>query len=642
MFERKYPAISSPLKVGNAVFRNRIFCSSHNHPQLRAHGVITDEGIAYYEARARGGCAQVSLGETPVDAVHAYKGDIAEHLQINVPVDADYVCQMSKLTRAIHNHGARISIELMHAGQGATDPIGPTGFIREDGVQVIQMDEALMEEVVASFAASARMARICGFDGVQLHGGHGWLLAQFVSPLFNKRTDEYSGSLENRVRFPIRVLKAVREAIGPDMLIEYRISGDEFCEGGYDNEEACRICAALEPYVDLFQISAGIYTGGDRMIPHMYYPHAVNAYLAVNIKKHVNKPVIAVGCIFTPDEAEELVAGGGVDFVAMARELIAEPEWVNKMLENRPEDITPCVRCLSCMSGEFGPPFAVRCTVNPEAGFEQWLKSAYPPVKRPKKVVVIGGGPAGMSCAVTAAERGHQVVLFEKEKELGGTLWFTDHDVFKQDLRAYRDCLIHRTKNCGARISLGVEATPELVEAESPDAVIIAVGASPVQPPIPGLKEYAKHALDLYRTGCDAGSVIMIGGGLVGCETALDLAAAGKKVTVVEMTDTLAKDGFMGHVMPMLAKAREMGVEFLTSTRCVQVGHDGIIVETEDGSAKEIPGDAVYYAAGMRPNTEIAQAFMNCAAKVCLIGDCSKAAKVLEAVHGGYFTAMSL
>lgn len=641
--DRKYPNLFSPLKVRGTSFKNRIFFSAHNHPQCRANGVLTDEGIAYYEARARGGAAQVSLGETPVDAVHAYKGDINEHLQINVPFDFGYICQMSKFTNIIHSYGCNVSIQLMHAGQVGTNPVGPTGFTREDGVAVKEMDGELIAMAVKSFADSAKMARMCGFDGVQIHGGHGWLLSQFTSPLFNKRSDEYGGSLYNRLRFPIMVLRAVREALGPDMLIEYRISGDEFTEGGYDIEDACEICGALEPYVDLFQVSAGVYTDGQgtRMFPTIYNEHCVNVPLAARIKACVGVPVIAVGSIMTPQEAEDAIASGSCDFTAMARTLIAEPDFANKALSGRDDEIIPCIRCFACMHGPFGPPFTVHCSTNPYAGMEQWHKSV-PEPKRRQKVAIVGGGSGGMQAALTAAARGHEVILYEKSERLGGTLWFTDADVHKYDLRRYRDYLVSSVTNSdNIDLRQGAEATPELVEAEGADAVIVAVGAAPVIPPIPGI-ENARHALEAYSSpGITGERVVIVGGGLVGCETALHLAALGHKVTVVEMLDRLAPDGG-GSRNAMLRQFDKMGCESHVSARCTEIRADGVTVAPSGGGSLDIDADTVLYAAGMRPNAELAAGFLGCAPLVVNVGDCQKAAKVLEAVSAGYFAALNL
>lgn len=640
--KQTYPHLMAPLTIRGKRFRNRLLFSAHSHPQCRENHMINEEGIAYYAARARGGAAQVTFGETPVDALHAYKGTLEEQLLINVPMTFGYMTNMAKFPTVIHACGALASIQLCHAGQAAADPIGPTGFVRADGVQVREMTQQDIQDVVEAFRNSAGMARKIGFDSVQIHGGHGWLLAQFTSPLTNQRTDEYGGTLANRLRLPIQVLKAVREAIGEDMLIEYRISGDELVEGGYHEEEAQEICRMLEPYVDLFQVSAGIYTAGpgNRMFPSIYDRHCCNTYLAANIKKAVQVPVIAVGSIMTPEEAEEIIASGQADFVAMARQMLAEPEFGKKAAQGRPEDIIPCIRCYGCMAGEFGPPFSLQCSVNPWAGKEDWLSPELPK-GTPLRIVVIGGGPAGMEAAVTAAQAGHTVVLYEKEAELGGALWFTEADRYKTDLKRYKDFLISQVRRERILVHTGTEATPEQIRQERADVVICAVGARAVCPGIPGI-EHAAHALAAYERPESIGRrVVMIGGGLIGCETGLHLAASGHEVTVIESQARAARDGYGVHVANMMLEMQRRGVRLMTQTSCREIRPGTVLVDAPDG-AHELECDTVLYAVGMSAKTALADSFLDCAALVIPVGDCVKPGKVKDAVHTAYFAVRNL
>lgn len=639
-----YPHLTSSMKVGRTYYKNRVFFSSHNQPFCRSGGMITDEGIAYYEARAKGGCAQVSLGETPVDGIHAFKGDLEEHLQINVEPTYAFRIRMGKLVTAIHAHNCKLGIQLLHAGQAATDPIGPVGFVREDGVEVQEMDEGLMQEVIKGFVDSATMARRLGFDQIQIHGGHGWLLSQFVSPLYNKRTDEYGGSLENRLRFPIRVLKAVREAIGPNMILEYRISGAEFVEGGYTNEEACEICAGLDPYVDTFQISAGVYQNPDtRMYPTIFDPHCLNCGLAANIKKHVTKPVIAVGSIMTPEQAEDLIASGAVDFVAMARTLIAEPEFVNKCITGRRDELIPCIRCFNCMSGStgfLGPSTQLQCTMNPRTGLESWIPEHLPKTESPKKIVAIGGGPGGLAAAIFGREAGHEVIVFEKGNKLGGNLLFTDLDEHKFDLKRGKDFLVDRALKSGAEIRTNCEATPENVMAEKPDVIIAATGSEPLILPLPGM-DRTIEPLDVYHmTDEELGdTVLFIGGGLVGCETAYSAACRGKKVIIVEMLDRLASEDTMNaNNMKLFKKLDEYGAEIYLNTRCLGAEEGGITVMTADGDERFIAADTIVSSAGRRPKSSEAYAFEDCAPMLVPVGDCVKIGKILQAIRSVYFT----
>ena len=625
-------------------FKDRILFSAHSHPQSRCDHVVTEDGIAYYAARAKGGAAQVTLGETPVDSVHAYRGTLEEHLLLNVPMTSGYMTRMSKLPNVIHSCGSLVSVQLAHAGEAAVDPIGPTGFVRPDGVTVKEMDEGDMQQVIEAFCDSARMARNLGFDGVQIHGGHGWLLAQFTSPLFNKRTDEYGGSLENRLRFPIRLLKAVREAIGENMLIEYRISGEELIEGGCRIEDTQEICRGLEPYVDLFQVSVGVYMAkaGNRMFPSIYNEHCCNAHLSAAVKQAVKTPVIAVGAILTPEEAEEMIASGKADFVASARGLMADPELPRKARAGRGDEVIPCVRCYGCMAGEFGPPFAVSCSVNPYVGKEQWLPIRTPRAEEPKRIVVIGGGPGGMTVAITAVQAGHSVILYERREKLGGALDFTDVDVYKHDLKRFKDYLIRMTEKCGADIRLNTAATPELVKNDAPDVIIGAFGAHARPLTLPGA-EYARHAGGCYEAPDTIGHrVVMIGGGLIGCETGLHLAKTGHEVTIIETMDAMARDGYLLHVDNMLLEMKKQNVAVMTQTQCLKIYRDGVDIRTAAGGQEHIACDTVLYAVGMVPESDQLKRFEDCADMVIPIGDCVKPGKIKEAVHTGYFTVCGL
>ncbi len=640
---RQYPHLLAPMTIRGKRFRNRILFSAHSHPQCRENHMINEEGIAYYAARARGGAAQVTFGETPVDSVHAYKGALEEHLLINVPMTFGYMSNMAKFPTVIHSNGALASIQLCHAGQAASNPIGPSAVVRKDGVAVREMSEEDIQDVVDAFANAARMAKVIGFDGVQIHGGHGWLLAQFTSPLTNKRTDRFGGSLENRLRFPIMVLKAVRAAIGQDSLIEYRISGDELVEGGYHEAEAQQICRLLEPYVDLFQVSVGVYTEGpgNRMFPSIYNKHCCNAYLAANIKKAVNTPVIAVGSIMTPEEAEEIIASGQADFVAMAREMLAEPDFARKAAQGRAEDIIPCIRCFGCMAGEYGPPFSLECSVNPYAGKEDWLDPEIPKAL-PRKVVVVGGGPAGMEAALCADKAGHQVVLYEKAEKLGGALWFTETDCHKSDLKRFKDYLVTQVKKSNILVHTGTEAAEEILRGEQADVIICATGANAVIPRIPGIK-YASHALRAYERPEELGKrVVMIGGGLIGCETGLHLAATGHEVTVVELQREVARDGYGVHVANMMLELRKQEVRLLTETACKEVRPGAVRLVHSDGTESTLECDTVLYAVGMKPTTALADRLVDCAPLVVPVGDCLKAGKVRDAVHSAYFAVRNL
>ena len=358
---------------------------------------------------------------------------------------------------------------------------GACDTVRPDGVPVKALTEEMLQDIVASYGKTAALAKRAGFQMIMIHGGHGWLINQFLSPYFNKRTDKYGGSLENRCRLAVEVLKAVREAVGPGFPIEFRMSGSELFEGGYDLKEGVRIAQTIEPYVDLIHVSAGTYQRGfGDTHPSMFKDHGCNVYLAAEIKKHVSIPVATIGGLNDPAQMEEIIASGKADIVYMARALLADPFLPRKVVENRENEIVKCLRCFTCMA-ERAATSTRRCTVNPLIGREIEGSEVYPaPVK--KKVLVAGGGPGGLYAAYTAARRGHQVILCEKEAELGGILKSEQALPFKREMYELSNTYALFARNAGVEIRTSVEVTPEYVEKEAPDALIVAVGSQPLVP----------------------------------------------------------------------------------------------------------------------------------------------------------------
>lgn len=378
---------------------------------------------------------------------------------------------------AIRRHGAMPSLELSHSGmysgtymtdkskQKGLAQWGPSACTRPDEVEVGELTQEMIADIVKSYGHVAGLAKRAGFEMLMIHGGHGWLINQFFSPYFNKRTDEYGGCLENRCRFAIEVLKAVREAVGPRFPIEFRLSGSELFEGGYDLAEGCRIAQQIEPYIDLLHVSAGTYQRGfGDTHPSMFKDHGCNVYLAAEIKKHVKVPVATIGGLNDPAQMEEIIASGKADIVYMARALLADPFLPNKVMANRADEIVRCLRCFTCMA-ERAATATRRCTVNPLIGREMEGDTIYPAPEK-KKVLVAGGGPGGLYAAYTAARRGHQVILCEKDSELGGILKSEQ----EQEMYQLAGTYAHMACKAGVEIRLNTAVTPELVEAEAPDA----------------------------------------------------------------------------------------------------------------------------------------------------------------------------
>ena len=642
-----YPNLFSAFTIRGHTFKNRILMAPFLPQNGDENGIPSDYGMAYYEERARGGAAQLTIGETPVDFDRASRknGGFIDLTRDNYLVRE--VCMISELTAMMHQHGALACIELSHIGlwnmpqtiRDGKNPVGPSAMIRPDGVRVEELDEAQMEEIAAHFAHAAQNAKSFGFDSVMVHGGHGWLQSQFLSPLFNRRKDKYGGSLENRSRFPLMILHAVREAIGDDMILEYRISADELVPGGTGVEDSIAFLQLAEPWIDLIHVSVGCYQDpvNTRTFPSVYEPYGCNAYLAESVKKAVSTPVAVVGAINTPDVAERIIFSGQADFVAIAKQLIADPEFPRKARQGRAEDIVPCIRCYRCM-GIPGKSPNVFCSVNPLAGRE-----ARAPFLQPKstgkRVLIVGGGPGGMSAALTAASEGHRVTLCEGSGALGGELRFADHDLHKKDIQKYRDYLIRsveRTKNI--EIRLGAFVTGDYLEREKPDACIIAIGADPVHPPIKGVdRPFVLNASDAYGKAAQLGRrVVIVGAGLVGCELAVFLRDQGKKVTVLCSGDSFAPDCVLFSRMALDAQLKN-GIRMEYNTRATEITEDAVIA----GSYR-FPADSVILACGMRARETESKQLAEVIPESARIGDCVCPGRIIDAVHGGYYAALDV
>ena len=647
--EYKYPHLCAPITLGRTTFRNRMFSAPMGGTDIANDGCIGPKSTAFYELRGKGGAAAVTVSECMVhpatDGSHAYHLD--ESI-LNSLACATYTAD------AIRRHGAIPSLELSHSGMFAgtymTDKSkqkslhqwGPCDTTRADGVPVKALTVEMIHEITAAYAHVAGLARRAGFELLMIHGGHGWLLNQFLSPLFNHRTDEYGGSLENRCRFAVEVLRAVREAVGPFFPIEFRMSGAEFVEGGYDIDEGVRIARMIEPYVDLIHVSAGTYQKTFGIThPSMFTEHGRNVFLAAEIKKHVSKPVATIGGLNDPAQMEEIIASGKADVIYMARALLADPFLPNKVMANRDEDIVHCLRCFTCMA-ERAATSTRRCTVNPLIGRECEGDVVYPaPVK--KKVLVAGGGPGGLYAAWTAARRGHQVILCEKEGQLGGILKSEQALPFKHEMYELAGTYTKFARDAGVEIRLNTEVTRAYVEKEAPDALIIAVGSEPLVPPIPGLDGGNVVIVNNYYLEKDkvGNEVVVMGGGLAGCECAIHLGMEGRKVHLVEMRDTLAPDANVRH-RPLLLAEIDKYVTVHTSHSALRVTPEGVICAKEDGQEVLIPGASVICALGQRSRTAAVNDLNGSAPFVRVIGDASRVSTITNAVYWGYHAALDI
>jgi 2,4-dienoyl-CoA reductase-like NADH-dependent reductase (Old Yellow Enzyme family)/thioredoxin reductase len=639
---RKFPHLSSPIQIGNVTFRNRMAAAPMGGTDITPEGSIGRRSTAFYELRAKGGAAAVTVSEL---IVHP-ETDASQMFHIGLETPGS-LSGFTYTADAIRRHGAIPSIELSHGGRFAALGLpsvkyGPSAGQEADGSVVQELTPEQIREIVAAYGRAAGLAKRAGFEMVMVHGGHSWLINQFFSPCYNHRTDAYGGKLENRCRFALEVLSSVRDAVGPGFPIEFRMSGVESLNGGYGLDTAVEIAQIIEPHIDLLHVSAGSHFNGfDVTHPSMFSPHGVNVYLAAEIKKHVSLPVATVGALGDPDRMEEIVASGQADVVYMARALLADPYLPWKVMSNREEEIIRCMRCYTCMA-ERGVTKTRRCALNPQIGREiEGFQIQLAPKRQ--KVLIAGGGPGGLEAALIAAQRGHKTILCEKTERLGGIPNCEEGVPFKEAMFGFAKTMEHLLRREGVEIRLNTPVTAAYAEEENADVLICAVGSEPLVPPLPGIdgrNVIPVSALPARRK--DIGQkVIVLGGGLAGCETAVHLADVGKAVVLVEMRDTLAPDAnhFQGGILLERLRGR---VEIMLGYKGICITEAGLYCMSPDGSEAFISADTVILAAGQRPNRRDAEALLNAAPRVYQIGDCVAPRDMTAAIYQGYHAAMDV
>ena len=634
----KIPKALTPVRIGNVLLKNRIVSAPTTMHSL-SNGELypTEDAISFFESRARAGVGMVTVAGLKVGK------DVADDGQntawdVNQP---NHRNKLMELVERVHFYGAKISMELIG--------IFPEGYTVSDGCSIMgwatghEITREAMETFKEEWAQAAADLVDCGFDAILIHAGHSVPLAQFLSPLTNKRTDEYGGSTENRCRYLIEILDAIRARVGSKLLIEVRISGTEFEEGGIDIDEGIRIGELLQDHLDILQVSAGMHNPKWMTWVHPcgFRPPMPNVCVAEAFKKagkfHV--PIVTLGAIDSLESAEQIIADGKADLVTMARSLIADPELIHKGMAGKTEDVTPCIKCMRCHdSTVYGHHF--QCAVNPTAGLEASLRKLVQEPGECKKVAIIGGGPAGMKAACVASDRGHQVTLFESTNRLGGMLHYAGYFSFKYPVKDYMNWLIGQVNKRPIDVKLGTKATPETVQGY--DAVLVAIGAEPLILPVPGV-EQAKVAIETLGHEEELGSsVILIGGGQVGCETALHYAKLGKKVTVMEMQSELAPDASTTGRNELLTEiAAEPNFIPLTGAKCVSLTATSVTYE-KDGKQETITADSVVLSAGMKAKTQEADSFIGTALAFAEIGDCVRARTVEYATKEAYYAAVNL
>ena len=638
-----YPHLLSPFQVGGVTFRNRLFTAPMGLHALQGGELYPTEAIiTHYANKAKGGAAVVTCSGTGPYPVTPDKDHLAYDLYIGH--SQHYLAQLAD---AIHFYGAKASMEIQAATReagyyvsgGLTVP-GP-GMI--PGQPTKELTREMLTQIKENLQEQVKILKRIGYDMCMLHMAYDMgLFGGFLSLKTNRRQDEYGPqSLENRLRFLNECCDAIHAAAGKDFLIELRMSG-ELPEGaGFTIDDACQMAKIVEDHADILHVHAAT---GWQAHCMSFEPDTPNLWMAQRIKESgANIPVLTIGGYQDLDEMEEAIASGKADLISMARGWLADPNLGTKAYEGRGEDVVPCVKCMRCHDSACIDGVTFVCTVNPVMGIEHHLAQLDKLPLARKKVAVVGGGPAGMEAALVAAQRGHQVTLFEEKEVLGGQLNFADYAQFKHSLAKYKDWLIYQLGKSSVEVALGVTATREMLVKGNYDAVIAAVGASPLILPIPG-GEMAVPAPQVYgHEGELARSVVVIGGGQVGCETALHLAEQGHDVTVLEMQEKILADASASYRNRL---TRNMGyhenLKTVTGGRCTGITSAGVTYVDPEGQTLLLPCESVVMAAGMRPRREEANALYDPAYRLYTIGDCDRAANVQKAVRAAFSTAISL
>jgi 2,4-dienoyl-CoA reductase-like NADH-dependent reductase (Old Yellow Enzyme family)/thioredoxin reductase len=625
----KFPHLFSPVMINRLIVQNRI---------------IMAPGYCGGELMAAAGTGVVLI-----------RGDLMTPDGDKDIFTKEHIVMRERLNGA-HASGAAASCHVHHFGLHGADALGPSDCIREsDGIPVKAMNETDMTRCIDRYTAFVRKAKDFDFDMVDLHLGHGWLGNQFLSPYFNRRTDRYGGSLENRARFPLRLIKAVREAVGPDYPIGMRWSATDWLEGGLQFEESLAFVQMAEPYLNAVEISCGtdfepeahVHSQSiflkERM-PNVKYARAVKEACP-------NLIVAAVGAILYPQDAEDIIASGWVDMVSLSRAFIADPQWVIKARDGHDEDITPCLRCKNCYSDRNRG-----CAVNPRYDFTP-VKTPhdYPIYSRPKiekadklkKLVIIGAGPGGIQAAVTARERGHEVILIEKNAYTGGTLHHVAMSDYKYEVAVYLKYLRRQLEKSGAVVMLNTAATPELVKAMEPDAIILAIGARIIKPKIEGID--GANVMDCFQALVNKDKwgerIAIIGGGTNGVEFALEQGCKrGGRAVIIEPTDTLAAKGNRDfRIFSRQLMDKTPPIDRLLETECIGITPQGVNVRGKDGIERFIAVDSAIYCVGLRaPATDELMPYYGYTPQTYMIGDCRLPRIIKDAVSEGYRTALNI
>ena len=650
----KFPHLFEPIQIRGQYFKNRMFAAPQGYYLMPSDSHPNADMIAYWEAKARGGFASICVGDADVHTASGSKG--ADVPKLDDPSSKSF---LAALAAACYRHGCVPTIELNHGGMfsygnlAKGKPIyGPSAGVYEIGrgrkVEIQEMPEDMILEIIDAFGKAALFAKNLGFGMVNLHAGHGWLVHQFFSERLNHRTDKWGGSFENRARFAIEVVDSIRKYVGPDFPIEARISAAERVlapdgSDGYGIDEGIRFAKLLDGRVDLIHCSAGTHEVTDSVTishPTMFAEDQLNSKYAAAIKPEVKSFVATVGSFSDPQNMENFIAEGKADVIEMARQSLADPDLPTKARTGRADEVNQCIRCMQCY--RTGTQLGLHyCSINPRTSRERTVLMA-PAPKKKEKVLVAGGGIAGMEAALVAAQRGHEVILCEKSDKLGGVLLCEDKVPFKRHLKEYIERQQMLLGRAGVEIRMNTEVTPEFAKSLHPDCIIAAFGSVPVKPNIEGIDgKNVVGIIDAYEHPEKLGDkIVVIGGGMAGTEFAIYMTGLGKKATVVEMKDDYTLDNCLqGRAIKI--QIRELGIETHLSTSVSKITDKGIVAKTDDKEF-EIEADSIVYATGQKPLIEECNQLAFCADEFFVVGDSLRPVNIMHATHTAFAAAYDI
>ena len=638
-----FQALFEPGSIGVMTLKNRVIMAPISSNLAAEDGTVSEELLFHYVERARGGVGLIIVENVCITY------PLGRHGAAEPRIDEDaFTPGLGRLTHAIHQGGAKAAVELTHPGMSADvrymageTAVAPSAVPRaKDGFMPRALSHEEIVEVIGEYVEAARRARQAGFDAVELQACHGLLVNQFLSPLTNRRRDEYGGNRENRIRFLVEILEGIKRHVGFDFPVMVRLVAEDVLDGGLTLEDGRWFAHRLEQGgADAIHPDFGL-GGKEKRLEPMPYPQAWRVYLAEKMKARISIPVIAVGVIREPWVAEEILLAGKADFVALGRALIADPEWPNKARTGDVRAIRRCIGCNECVIARHVADAPLRCSLNASVG-RGAEACRLERVVTPKRVLVIGGGPAGMEAARVAALRGHRVALYEQEPRLGGMVNVAAIPPGKGKLNWITEFFAHELPRLGVEVCLGESLDAEKVRALNPDVVILATGSEPAIPEIPltdGSNVLVAQELLASQMRCTGQRFAMVGGGMLGLETAEYLAAQGNAVTVLKRYETIGRGIEPLYRDYLLRELKKHGVEIVTCVEVEAIHADGVLVRDDAAGQRVVPADRVVLARGAKPSGELASAIQDL--EPIVVGDAVQPRKIIDAIEEGYLAAM--